>query len=75
MTFELLRAISDTSTWIIKANREDGSQERMEINTNFTVHAHEKLARYDRAEVLQIRPVVTSWDFGMLNTLEVELRV
>lgn len=75
MTFELLRFLSDTKTWTIEAMLRDGSRERVQINSNYTAHAEEKLARYDGAEVVRITPTVTSWPFGPVNTLEVKLRV
>lgn len=74
MTFEELRSRCGAVAWIIRATRE-GSRERIELNLYYTANAREKLARYDGAEVVSFRPVVTEWPHGPVNTLEVELDV
>ena len=69
MSYQIQEMISEKD--LAKRIRELGE----EISRDYTANAMEKLARYDGAELVRIRSLVTSWPQGPVNTLEVVLRV
>lgn len=75
MKFSELRRACNGANYDIEAYDKGGNVRREEIHLMYTVDAGRKLARYDDAEVLRIRPGVSTWEGEIIAVLEVELDV
>lgn len=74
MKFGELRKRCQARAWRLHVERARGQTGTQEISLDYTVEPDMKLARWDRAEVITIKPTVTLWPVGYVNTLEVILR-